>query len=96
VTDAFRIGNENKNPDTRTNRALLFEEIHLFSPELIVLVGSLPRYIVGEKHIRQDERIVHVPFPANAVPKITQEMAPIQYQELRARLDKMEQRLQSN
>jgi len=90
VTDIFRIGNQNKKPDTRGNRALVFEEIDLLSPELVVLVGSRPRDIVGKNRIDQDKRMVHVPFPADGVPKITQERAPIQYQELRRRLREME------
>lgn len=90
VTDVFRIGNKNKNPDARRNRALLFEEIGLLNPDLVVLVGSLPRYIVGDKRMGEDKRIVHVPFPADAVPKVTQEMAPLQYQKLREQLARME------
>ncbi len=47
VTNIFRIGNAKQNPDTRNNRAFVYEEIDLLRPEHVVLAGSRPRDIIG-------------------------------------------------
>jgi hypothetical protein len=83
VVDSFRIGNKNGNRDTTRNRKLLDEEVKLLKPDLVILVGSTAREIVGTRMIKTDDKYFAVPFPADAVPTKTRESAPALYRQLR-------------
>jgi hypothetical protein len=57
VTDAIRFNEKNQN----TN--LIYEEIELFKPKLVICVGSKARDIVGMRYLKGDIKFHHVKFP---------------------------------
>lgn len=57
VTDAIRVENEHK------NRELIYKEIELLKPEIVVCVGKAAQSIVGMKYLEQDTKFHSVRFP---------------------------------
>ncbi len=86
VTDAKRIGDikdGDKISENRQhlNRKLIYEEIELLKPELIICVGDKAKDIVGMKFLDQNTKFHAVRFP-KYIPKEKEDAVNKSYDEL--------------
>lgn len=65
VTDAVRIAKEDDNTtlDLERNRELIWKEIELLKPDLVICVGGKAKEIVGMKYSDLNTKFHHIPFP---------------------------------
>lgn len=65
VTDAVRIAEEDDKTkiDIEKNRDLIWKEIGLIEPSLVICVGGKAKEIVGMQYSDLDTKFHHIPFP---------------------------------
>jgi hypothetical protein len=67
VTDALRVGSNNETNKKKKlyelNQELIYKEIVLLKPKLVICVGKTAEEIVGMKYLNQDTKFHSVMFP---------------------------------
>lgn len=65
VTDAIRLSKEDDYTkiDLKKNRELIWKEIDLLKPSLVICVGGFAKEIVGMQYSDLDTKFHHIPFP---------------------------------
>lgn len=91
AVDGVRIGNPDGNPDIAKNRALLYKEIELLDPTLVILVGRVAANIVGRAALTaKPELYFQVPFPSNRRSRARAKADIPRFEALQKRLSELE------
>lgn len=100
VTDAVRISDGKREANKRgtdkkeTNRTLLWEEVKILKPSIVVLVGSTAKKVFKEKGYEAGKEnngseIIHVPFPTKRASKKNKRVANKQFEKLSMKLNSL-------
>lgn len=63
IVDALRLDDSDNSVKRKINQKLIYEEIHILKPKLVICVGKTAQDIVGMKYLDQDTKFHSVRFP---------------------------------